>query len=82
MQMYSNDFLLKNMNFLKISKNIIFLKFHKKLPVTFNLTLIEQIDKWLAPQPWFSINFVWKIPTAFLVMNERITFKKNLKNYK
>ena len=47
----SNDFLLKNVKFSKISKNIIFLKFHEKLPVTFNLTLIEQIRKLLAPQP-------------------------------
>ena len=41
----SNDFLLRNIKFSETSKNIIFLKVYKKLPVTFNLTLIEQINK-------------------------------------
>ena len=52
--------------------NSIFLKFPRKLPVTFNLTLIEQIDNWLYFQGWFSINFVWKIPS--LPRNERMHY--------
>ena len=45
MKSLSDNSMMKNSKFSKIFKNVIFLKFHRKLPVTFNLTLIEQIDK-------------------------------------
>ena len=44
-QISSNEFLMEKLKFSKNLKNVIFLKFYRKLPVTFNLTLIEQIDK-------------------------------------
>ena len=45
MQMYSNDFLMKNLKFSKIHKNIIFLKIYQNFEVTFNIDLVEQINK-------------------------------------
>ena len=45
MQTSSDALMVKKLKFSKIFKNVIFLEFHRKLPVTFNLTLIEQIDK-------------------------------------
>ena len=45
MQMSSDKFVMKKSKFSKNLKNDTFLKFHRKLPVTFNFTLIEQIDK-------------------------------------
>ena len=72
---------MKDLKFSKIHKNIIFLKFYQNFEVTFNIDLVEQINKWLALQAWILLNFDRKITTAFLVINECITFKKNLENY-
>ena len=44
MQMSSNEFLMEKLKFSKNLKNVIFLKFYRETAVTFNLTLIEQID--------------------------------------
>ena len=43
--MSSDEFLMQNSKFSKNLKNVIFLKFYRETAVTFNLTLIEQIDK-------------------------------------
>ena len=45
MGMLSDIFPMKILKFSKNLKNIIFLKFHRETAVTFDLTLIEQIDK-------------------------------------
>ena len=45
MQMLSDEFPMKISKFSKNLKKIIFLKVHRGTAVTFNLTLIEQIDK-------------------------------------
>ena len=76
MKMLSDEFIIENSKFSKNLKNVIFLKFYRETAVTFNLTLIEQIDKWLYFQAGFSMNFDRKILTASLIMNEHITSKK------
>ena len=45
MGMSSNDFFIRKLKFSKNLKNVIFLKFYRETAVTFDLTLIEQIDK-------------------------------------
>ena len=79
--MSSNEFLIEKLKFSKNLKNVIFLKFYQIFEVTFDIGLVEQIDNWLHLQAWFFMNFDRKIPTAFLIMNEFITSKKNLQNY-
>ena len=45
MRMCSNHIFMKKMKFSKIHKNIIFLKFYQNFEVTFNIDLVEQINK-------------------------------------
>ena len=65
----------------KNRKNQTFSKFWRNLPLTFDMTLLEQMNNRIAPWFSFSMNFSGKILTALLVMNEFITLKKNTKNY-
>ena len=41
----SDEFLMKTLKFSKNLENVIFLKFYRETAVTFDSTLIEQIDK-------------------------------------
>ena len=45
MRMSSHDFLMRKSKFAKNSKNVIFLKFYQNFEVTFDMGLIEQIEK-------------------------------------